>query len=95
MATIRARVNCFRCGIPVHKAETILIKTLTNEKKYECYSCYKGGKMSTWGGKKTKVKQELYCQRCKYKFRSKTSLCPYCNKDDFVTFSNVKIEDLI
>ncbi len=90
MVVIRSRVNCFRCGEAVDRTATLLLSS-SFEKKYECYGCYKQNKT----GMSTKVKQELFCGRCKYKFKSKGALCPYCNKDDLVMSPHFKIEDLL
>ena len=95
MAVISARVNCFRCGKAVDKTQTILLEKVSG-KNYECFTCYKRNKGMAWGfGDKVKVKQELYCQRCKYKFKSAGGMCPYCNKDDITISQNIKIEDLL
>ena len=49
MVTLRARVNCFRCGTAVDKTETLVLRTITTEKRYECAVCYKKNRTSPWG----------------------------------------------
>ncbi len=96
MVYLRARVNCFRCNLPVDRSETLLLSAAGNERKYECHTCYKKhSKQIWWSGDKLKPKLELFCGRCKYGFQSKKFICPYCSKPDYVEERNVSIHDLI
>jgi len=95
MPVVQARVNCSRCKNPINKAQTIFSRNSYNEKEYTCFNCYNINKnlsMNMENEQKSKV--ELYCERCKYRFKSRTSNCPYCNTSDMVSKGNVTMKDL-
>ncbi len=80
----------------VEKNQARLIKGITADARYECFSCFKKNKTQPWGfGDEIKQKVGFYCQRCKYKFRARKECCPYCNKSDFVTKGDLTVHDLI
>ncbi|MBU0457342.1 MAG: hypothetical protein ABH824_05035 [Nanoarchaeota archaeon] len=96
MAVLRARVKCFRCGRSVDKTQTLITKSITKDIRYECAKCYKRNKTSPWGlGDEIPHKIEYFCERCKYKFKSKVCECPYCNKRDRVTEARITVSDLL
>ncbi|MBT4936069.1 hypothetical protein HOL21_00315 [Candidatus Woesearchaeota archaeon] len=96
MGVLRIHVTCFRCHKPVDKAEARSVENLSNKPRYECFSCYKGNKPFRWRLEtETRVKRKMYCERCNYKFSSHTSICPYCNKTDWITEGKISIQDLL
>ena len=96
MGNLRITVNCIRCKEEVDKNQTLMTRTSANEPRYECYRCYKNGKSAPTGGKgEMKQKINMYCERCRYRFSSKNSTCPYCSKNDKITSANVTIQDLL
>ncbi|MEK6938923.1 MAG: hypothetical protein AABX04_07840 [Nanoarchaeota archaeon] len=86
MFMLKTKVNCFKCGKAVDKNETYLIQTTDKEGRYECYTCFKNSRST---------KRDLFCGRCKYKFKARVPVCPYCSKSDEVIEGNVSIHDLI
>jgi hypothetical protein len=92
MVYLRTPIECFRCHNTVCKTET---RALRAGKKivHECFNCYR----SKPNVVKTdnKIKQDYFCQKCRYKFKSIKSVCPYCNKHDFLTSTNITIEELL
>lgn len=98
MAIVHARVNCIRCAKMVDKSETILLPSTGNDKKFICFGCYKAEKPRTprWSmGQETKAKDEYFCGRCKYKFKSVNPSCPYCSQTDAVVKGNITMKDLL
>jgi uncharacterized CHY-type Zn-finger protein len=97
MTQLRTKVQCFRCSKKVDVNITREIKTLSKESRYECFRCFQKNKREPLlaGVEKPLIKKEYICERCKYKFKSKKAVCPYCNKNDYVTSSNVSVKELI
>ncbi len=97
MGLNQVKINCFRCKCPVDESSAVQVKTITNEKKYECLSCNKKNKTPIWGLKdeEVAVKRNLYCAQCKYKFVSKSTRCPYCNKSENVSRADISVKDLL
>ena len=91
MPVLRIPVECCRCNKMVEKANARFLTRVKNERKYECFSCYKLNRNKH----KEFVKRELYCERCRYKFKSKKLLCPYCNRSDNVVKGEVTVKDLL
>lgn len=91
------KVTCFRCKCPVDDISAVQVKTITNEKKYECQSCNKKNKTPLWSlkGGNVLVKKALYCAQCKYKFTSKSTVCPLCGDDDNVMKADVSMKELL
>ena len=96
MTIIRSRVQCFRCKKSVDKSDTLVIKTITKDPRYECSQCYKRNRTKPWGfGDEMSYKKDYYCERCRYKFSSKKDVCPYCSKSDQIEGGNITVKDLI
>ena len=96
MVVLRSRVLCFRCNNAVNKIDTIKTLSTTGEPRYQCSSCFAKAKTSAWGmGDKVQVKSDCFCQRCKYKFKSASNLCPYCSKNDMVVCGKITANDLL
>ena len=96
MSNLRVNVNCFKCGEEVEKNAARPIEAVNKEARYECFTCFRSDKTEPWGfGDEIQEKKELYCERCRYKFSSKISMCPYCNKQDQVVPGEVTVRDLL
>ena len=98
MVVLKSSVICISCKNQVNKLETIKFKSNNNETepRYQCPSCFKKAKTIKWGfGDEIKEKAPHQCLRCKYKFQSKTGICPYCSKGDQVIKGKVTIHDLL
>ena len=94
MPVLRSKINCYKCKRPVDRSQTLFLGTIGEERRYECFTCYKQkGKERVEDPMSEKI--NLYCERCNYKFKSRTSLCPYCSKSDKVVSGDVSIRDLI
>lgn len=95
MAIVRARVNCARCRNPVDKSQTVLGRNSAYDKEYVCFHCYNIGKhLESRDDERPRVKVDLYCERCKYRFKGFSTLCPYCNSSDMVSKGDVTMKDL-
>ncbi len=94
MAVLRAQVSCFKCKRNVDRSQTLFIGSNGIEKQYECFNCYKN-KNNPRQVDHTGEKIDLYCERCNYKFKSRTNICPYCSKTDKVSSGNISIKDLL
>ena len=81
-----AKVQCFGCGKAVDKSQTFTSNNASKELRYQCPGCFKNKKVDIFGtaGETPALKKEFFCGRCKFKFRSKSTLCPYCSKEDQV-----------
>lgn len=91
MVLLRVPVSCFRCGEVVDRSQTLVAG-----KRYECFSCYKQLKNSPWLiRQKLPEKLELYCECCRYRFKSKRLVCPYCDKEDRVVRGQIEVSDLL
>lgn len=86
MPMLRTKVNCFKCGSSVDKNETYLYQVTDRENRYECYACFKASRTA---------KRELFCGRCKYKFKARLPICPYCSKSDEVIEGTLSVQDLL
>ncbi|PIZ51631.1 hypothetical protein COY27_02860 [Candidatus Woesearchaeota archaeon CG_4_10_14_0_2_um_filter_33_13] len=96
MVVLRSRVVCFRCNNPVNRLDTVKTASKNGEPRYECSVCYKKQKTAQWGvGDEIPVKAECFCQRCKYHFKSKSGLCPYCSQKDLVIKGKITVHDLL
>jgi hypothetical protein len=96
MVVLRSRVLCFRCNKPVSKIDTVKTISNTGEPRFQCSNCFKKAKTSNWGmGDEIPVKSSCFCQRCRYKFKSQSGLCPYCNQKDLVVIGKVTVQDLL
>ncbi len=95
MAYLRVKVQCFRCNNDFEKTEVRTIKGVTQDPRYQCFPCCKNQREPLLANEKTKRKFDLYCQMCKYNFKSKAMLCPYCAKEDYVIVDDVKLKDLL
>jgi endogenous inhibitor of DNA gyrase (YacG/DUF329 family) len=91
------RVNCFRCGKPVTRTNTVLVNPNGADRRYECSNCFykhKGNPLDLLE-EAPRVKRELYCHACRYKFKSYDRKCPYCGKYETVISSKVEMKDLL
>jgi len=96
MVYLKVNVKCFRCRKEVEKTQAREMASITKEPRYECFACFNKNKTQPWGfGDKMKYKKEFYCLRCKYKFKRRGNLCPYCNKEDSVIRGNITVHDLL
>ncbi len=41
------------------------------------------------------TKKEFFCGRCRYKFKAKNTLCPYCSKEDQVVEQLHSVKDFL
>ncbi|MBT4604884.1 hypothetical protein HOC01_04545 [archaeon] len=98
MAVIQAKIKCFTCGDGTPKNETVLVDRYGMGTVYECYPCFKSSRGTTLrmvSEERKKVKQDLFCGACRYKFSSRKAVCPYCGSSDALSSSNVSASDLI
>ncbi len=96
MVIVRARVTCDHCKKFVDRSETRYLFLHTGEKIYECFHCYKRNPTGNWSSEELNVvKRELYCERCKYRFKAKVAICPYCSKGDKIESGNISVKDLV
>jgi RNA polymerase subunit RPABC4/transcription elongation factor Spt4 len=85
MVELKTQIVCYTCKQLVDKDKAFLVQVTDKEDRFECPLCYK---------RKRSQKRELFCGRCKYKFNSKTPVCPYCSKSDEVIDGKVTLKDL-
>ena len=96
MVILRARVKCLECDKSVGKTDTLLVRTLAGEKRYKCYSCYQRKSNKHWSIKTgVQEKQDYYCERCRFKFKSRTPVCTYCSMEDRVVRGEFQLKDFI
>ncbi len=96
MNNLRVTTQCFRCQKEVHPSQARSIISVTKDERYECFDCFKRNKIDPLlPPEKIKPKKGCFCERCKYRFMSAKSVCPYCNKDDMVVVGNVTVKDLL
>ena len=94
MPVLKLKVRCFRCNQEVDKLEARQVESVSPQSRYECFPCFK--KHHNAAKKVADAPQrEFYCERCRYKFSSKTIMCPYCNKDDQLHKGKVTAYDLV
>ena len=79
------------CDQSIQKIDSVLIDAANVQRA--CYPCFKNNKMlfKIQQG----FKQEMYCERCKYKFSSKSLVCPYCSKGDRIVKGNMTVRDIL
>jgi len=65
-------------------------------KRYQCYACYQK-QQPRWrmGKEETKVKENYFCGRCKYKFKALAPRCPYCSSSDHLSRAEFSMDDLL
>jgi len=96
MAVLRLTVECCRCKKEVDKAEVRPVDSLSGERYFECFDCFRKRKPELWSkGGKVANTENFYCEVCRYKFSSKIPNCPMCGKKDHVMPGNVTIRDLL
>lgn len=96
MVVLKVKVKCVHCNAEVEKLDARKVTPSLSEQRYECFSCFKRNKPLVWGfGDRVQQKHEYYCERCKYKFSSKSALCPYCSKGDRLTSGKISAKDLL
>jgi hypothetical protein len=88
MGFLRIYVECFKCSSIVDKTQTILRDSI--EKKYECYNCFR----NVVSEKHDNVKRDYICEKCKFMFKSRRKICPYCSKSKFVV-EKFGVRDLV
>ncbi|MEK6900109.1 MAG: hypothetical protein AABX05_03215 [Nanoarchaeota archaeon] len=91
------KVQCFGCGKSVEKALMFSALDASKEMQHQCSSCYRERKSDILGEKKipAPVKKDFFCGRCRYKFKGKTMICPYCSKEDQVIKQANSVNDLL
>ena len=95
MMLSNSQVQCADCKRSVNKQETFAETNASREMRYRCHACYSINKELGLGSKeKPQVKREYFCGRCKYKFKSLGTLCPYCSKQDQVVEQIHSVKDL-
>lgn len=97
MVVLRSRVTCCTCQKPVDKFDTRLMPADDGQRVYECFICFKKKRAGILviPDQDMQTKQDLYCERCKYKFRSRKYDCPYCNKGDMVVAGKFSVSELL
>lgn len=95
MAVLKLKVRCYRCNKEVDKNEARPMPSLDKQGRYECFPCFKKTSMAKKPKPNTEKRYDLFCDRCRYKFSSKTLICPYCNKDDQLHKGKVTAYDLV
>lgn len=96
MMLSNSQVQCADCRRSVNKLDTFTSVGGTKDLKYLCRSCYSVNKDLGLGPKeKPQVKREYFCGRCKYKFKSMGTVCPYCSKQDQVLEQVHSVKDLL
>ncbi len=95
MGILKIKVPCFRCGKDVDKIGARQLLSPTEGYRYECYSCFKKDLAPDRRAVKPPQKEIYFCGRCKYKFVSRFSVCPYCNKSDNLEKTTVTTSDLL
>ncbi len=89
------KVDCAACETKVDKMQARAV-SIGGVRKFECFECYRKTKNSSLViTKEHNVKLDLFCARCKYKFKSRDPLCPYCSKSDMVGRADVSIRELL
>jgi len=96
MMFTNSQVQCSDCKKSVSKLDTFATTGASREVRYRCRSCYSVNKNTGLTvQEKPQVKKEYFCGRCKYKFKSLGTLCPYCNKTDQVVEQVHSVKDLL
>ncbi|HIJ11798.1 TPA: hypothetical protein HA278_07095 [Candidatus Woesearchaeota archaeon] len=93
MPLLRVPVQCTTCKDAIDLSSALLVDK--TQKQYQCYACYQNNSNPAWGYGKEQIKQNHYCERCKYKFVSTKLRCPYCNKGDRLSNPNITVHDLL
>ena len=97
MTILKIKVDCGRCKKSVEKTQARLVDTPKGSKRYECLSCFKKNRAILLGleQEEPKFKQDMFCGRCKYHFKSKNVVCPYCNDSDYIVRGDISVGDLL
>ena len=96
MVLLRVKVTCQRCKKRVEKLQTRALASALGETTYECFECFKRERTPRWGTDEgIKMRRDMFCQRCRYKFSSVTAICPYCNQSDALEAGNLTADDLL
>ncbi len=98
MALSNAKMQCFGCGKSMEKAQMFSTLDSSREMRFQCSGCYKHNKTDFMGEKKAvaaPTKKEFFCGRCRYKFKAKSTLCPYCSKEDQVVEQLHSVKDFL
>ncbi|MEK6809402.1 MAG: hypothetical protein AABY40_01890 [Nanoarchaeota archaeon] len=96
MTLSNSQVQCSDCRRSVNKLDTFTSINSSRDLRYLCRSCYSVNKDLGLGPQeKPQVKREYFCARCKYKFKSMATLCPYCSKPDQVVEQVHSVRDLL
>ncbi|MDP3990296.1 MAG: hypothetical protein Q8Q01_03760 [archaeon] len=95
MVSLRVPVQCFRCRTLADKSQVLESKSVSGDLRFECYDCYKRKRTPLLAVESEAKKKGHYCERCRYKFTARNSICPYCSKDDQVITGKVTVEDLL
>lgn len=90
-----SKVDCVVCDEKVDKMQARAV-SVGGVPKFECFECYRKTKSSSLVIRKEhNVKLDLFCARCKYKFKSRNPICPYCSQSDLVARGDVSVRDLL
>ncbi len=92
---LKLKVQCYRCGKEVEKADAREVESVSKEKRYECFSCFKRYNPRRFKVGEELQKREYYCERCRYRFHSRNMLCPYCNKADRLVEGKISVQELL
>ncbi|MDP3699175.1 MAG: hypothetical protein Q8R47_06345 [Nanoarchaeota archaeon] len=96
MMLSNSQVQCADCKRSVNKLDTFASSNPSRELRYRCRFCYSVNRDLGLGQvEKPQVKREYFCGRCKYKFKSLGTLCPYCSKQDQVVEQVHSVMDLL
>ncbi len=95
MPILKLKVRCYKCNKEVDKLEAKEVPSIGTMARYECFPCFKKVAQAKRPKANTERRFDLFCDRCRYKFSSKTIMCPYCNKDDQLHKGKVTAFDLV
>ncbi len=96
MVLLRVKVSCTKCKRRVDKIETRAMTSSMGVTTHECFDCFKKARTPRWGNDEgIKMKREMYCQRCRYRFSSVVKICPYCNESDYLESGKIDVTDLL
>jgi len=91
-----SQVQCADCRRAVNKLDTFAETGASRELRYRCRGCYSINRdLGLSRQEKPQTKKEYFCGRCKYKFKSLGTLCPYCSKQDQVVEQVHSVMDLL
>lgn len=96
MVLLRVKVSCTKCKRRVEKLEARTMTSSLGETSYECFDCFKKARTPRWGSSEgIKMTREMFCQKCRYKFKSSVPICPYCNESDYLESGKLTVQDLL